>query len=543
MIRKLEYTKIAPVLLLAVFVYLFALDSIHILNIGDEAIYIQIVRKTSERSRWLPLLSEEGIKNVKPPLLFWQGMISTGMGKHWTLWNLRIPVVLTTFLVALLVGLLVRRITGETRKAVLGGLVYLGFLSTIQQGRPFLMHAAETLFLFSPLLVIFRIKRLNAGRILICGFLLGMAALYKSFFLVIAGGFALALVLAWESRWNAKSFFRNYGFPLAGVSILALVLFSLWMLLDPRPDLIIQDFFLSENLSKFSQGSFFSGFFSGTYSIFRIWLGNLANSGLYVLVLFALVFDLFKRRKTLSDDEKRLWLYVLGFLAIYSFPTQRQENYILPTCAALSVLIALRWDKLSSWAFRASHALLVLFSGLAVWLFYGIERSLETPLFSPIVYALLILISILGIFGIFQANLGRRIFPGLVLGLLFVFSLFLRPLSKPFSAEAIKETMGQTVYFPSNFFASYEIFRFILPGADIQGYPDSHHLLPDSVRYRAIILRAGDETPSGFRLIDQIFHLRSRHSNAEIRAILLRGEFELLIGRLALVEKIEPEKQ
>jgi len=541
MVRKLEYTKIALVLLLVAFVYLFALDSIHIPNIGDEAIYIQIVRKTAESGRWLPLLSEEGIKNVKPPLLFWQGIISTGKGEHWTLWNLRIPVVLTTFLVALLVCLLVRRISGETRKAVLGGLVYLGFMSTIQQGRPFLMHAAETLFLFAPLLVIFRAKRMNAGRMMICGLLLGLASLYKSFFLVLAGGFALVLVLAWESRWNAKRFFRNYGFYLAGAFLLALGIFSFWLMVDPRPDLIIQDFFLSENLGKFFPGRFFSGLFSGPYSIFRIWLGNLANSGLYILVLIASIFDLFKRRKILSDDEKRLWLYVLGFLVIYSFPTQRQENYILPTCAALSVLITLRWDKLSNWAFRSSHILMALFSALGLWFLYGIERSLKIPLFSTLTYAALILIFILGLLGGIKMKLGRRIFPGLVLGLFFAFNLFLQPFSKPFSDETIRELRGQTVHFPSNFFARYEIFRFILPGADIQGYPDSHHPGDDSARYKAIILDFHGEIPDGYRMIDQIYHLRSRHSNDEIKAILFRGEFDRLAGRLVLIEKTQPE--
>ncbi|MBN1222723.1 MAG: hypothetical protein JXB23_05710, partial [Candidatus Aminicenantes bacterium] len=256
-------------------------------------------------------------------------------------------------------------------------------------------------------------------------------------------------------------------------------------------------------------------------------------------ILIALIIDLIRRRKTLSGDEKRLWLYILGFLVIYSFPTQRQENYILPTCAALSVLIALRWDKLSKWAFRTSHVLVIIFSVLGLWFLYGIERSLKSSLFSPFAYIMLLLIVILGVLGSFRIKLGRRIFPVLVLGLFCAFSLFLKPFSTPFSEETLSRLSGQTVCFPSNFFASYEIFRFILPGADIRGYPDYRLPEDDSVRFLAVLQGIHDEIPDGYNMIDRIYHLRSRHGRGEIKDILLRGRFDFLAIRLTLLEKID----
>lgn len=537
--KKAGLVYAAGCLLLVLFVYLFALDSIHIPNIGDEGVYIQIVRKTAENGRWLPLMTEEGINNTKPPLLFWQGIVTTGRGEHWTLWHLRIPVVLTTLVVACLIGLLTRRITEDGTKGILSGMIYLGFMSTIQHGRPFLMHAAETLFLFIPLMIILRARHLNLWRMCVCGLSLGLASLYKSFFLIFAGSFALALVLAWDSGWRAKKFIRSHGAYILGAVLLAFGIFSLWFILDPRPDLVFQDFLIAENLSKFSLTGYLRGIFSGPYPIFRIWLGNLANSGLYVFFLVALVFELLRRRRNLSPDEKRLWLYVLGFLVIYSLPSQRQENYILPTCAALSVCLALRWDKLPNWAFRFSHALVILVVGMGVWFHLGIEQSLKTSLFGPANYFLLALLGMMALSGLLRVFLGRQLFPVLILGLFLSFNLFLQPFSHSFSAKASQELSGQKVYFPSNFYAHYEVFRFILPDSDIRGYQDSHEDLSESCRFLAIALETDQNIPDEFRPIDQILFLKSRHTNTEIKDILFRGKFELLAQRLVLVERAQ----
>jgi len=148
--------------------YVYGLNSIHIPSIGDEAPYLQIARDTGESGHWLPLWAEKGIKNTKPPLLFWQGMITSAKGKHWNLWALRLPVVLTSLVVALLVVGMAYRVSRSKHQALLGGLIYLGFMSTLQHGRPFLMHAAETLFLFAPLLLILWAPRLTPAKAVLC---------------------------------------------------------------------------------------------------------------------------------------------------------------------------------------------------------------------------------------------------------------------------------------------------------------------------------------------------------------------------------------
>jgi len=538
-VRKASPLRVISGLFLVLLAYFFALDSIHIPNIGDEGVYIQIVRKTAESGRFLPLLDEQGIKNTKPPLLFWQGMVTTGMGKLWSFWNLRGPVVLTTLLVAFLLGFLAWKISRDAMKGFLAGFIYLGFMSTLQQGRPFLMHAAETLLLFLPLVIVFRAQRLNWGRMFACGICLGLAALYKSYLLVFVGGLALALVFAWESRWRMKHFFKNYGFYLVGTVLLSLGLFSLWLLLDPRPDLVIQDFLLGESVSRFSISHFFKGLFTGQYSLFRIWLGNLANAGLYFLFLIALVIDLVKRRKEISADEKRLLLYVLGFLLVYSIPTQRQENYILPTCAAIAVLLALRWQELPGWSFRASHGLMTILSGLALWVHVVIAQNLDEPLFSPLSYILLSLM--LGVAGVslFILEIGRKSFPFLVLGFLLAFGLFTKPFSRSFSDETAQKLKGQAVHFPYDFYAGYEIFRFLLPGAEIRGYWNYQEQLAKSSRFLAVALDLGQAIPEGHRTIDQIYYLKSRLGRDAGREILFKGRYDLLVNRLVLLERIE----
>ena len=82
---------------IAVFTYVYGLDSGHIPKNGDEYPYEHITRTTAASGHWLPLASElPDLRNTKPPLLFWQGIASTSWGKHWTLWNLRWPSICLT---------------------------------------------------------------------------------------------------------------------------------------------------------------------------------------------------------------------------------------------------------------------------------------------------------------------------------------------------------------------------------------------------------------------------------------------------------------
>lgn len=525
---------------IAIFAYCYGLDSIHIPNIGDETLYFQICRKTAESGHWLPLVSEKGIRNTKPPLIFWQGIVATNKGKSWTLWRLRLPIVFMTFCIALLAGWLTGRIAGNALVGLLAGLVYLGFMSSVQQGRPFLTNAPETLFLFIPLVVVVTSRELRWPHLLICGLSLGAASLAKSFFLVFAGTFSLGLVLLCRSGFSLPRFIKDHAPFLTAILLIGLGIFSLWFILDPRPDMVFKQFMIGENAGKLKPENFLKDLFVGRYSVWRIWLGDFANAGLYAFLLLGLTIDAFKRRKALSQSEKELWWFILGFLILYTIPTQRQENYILPTCAALAVLLALRWESLPSFWYRLTYGILtILFLG-SFWIEYEVNRSLHSSLFSPANYALAGIFAALAIYALIDIrHIGRTMLPVAVLGVLITGSAFLAPFSRHFSPSTSAQLNGKAVYFPSNFQAAQEKYRFILPGADIKGYPGDPSRLDPGVQYAAMMVTETNPPPPGFTPIEAINNLRSRHTNKQIHDILFNQRFDLLVNRLTILERID----
>jgi 4-amino-4-deoxy-L-arabinose transferase-like glycosyltransferase len=526
--------------LVALAAYFYGLDSIHIPKIGDEPPYLQIARVTAESGKWLPLVWERGINNTKPPMLFWQGILTTGWGAHWNPWTLRGPIVLYSFLIALVIGLFAKRLSGDGRTGLIGGLIYLGFLSTIQHGRPFLTNAPETLFLFLPLVVMFRSDSTTPRNTLFCGLCFGTAALYKSFFLVIVGSFALGLVLLFRTDFKPRAFLKRYGLFFTGVILLGVALFSLWPLLDPHPERILSQFLMRENVGKFDPSKFWTGLYSGSHALWRLWLGNFANAGPYAIVLLGLVIDAVRRRRTLTVDEKQLWLYVLGFLIIYSIPTQRQENYILPTCAALSVLLALRWQALPAFWFRITLVVLAFLFAATFWIQGEVERAFGAPLFTwRNTFAALVFLA-LSLYALARIESGRVLLPIIVLGVLLTGSLFLDPFSRKFSPEARSTLQGKTVYFPSRrSLIKHEIYRFILPGAHVVGYTKERPLDQTDHTYCARIIDLGEEIPEGYRLIDEVYNLKTRHTTEQITEMIFHRRLELLLDRLALLEKTE----
>lgn len=528
---------LAITLIVAVSAYLYGLDSIHIPNVGDEWPYLQITRVTAQSGHLLPLVWENGITDTKPPMLFWQGILSTMWGAHWGLWNLRLPIVLYSFLVALTVGVLARKISGRKTTGLIAGCVYLGFMSTIQQGRPFLVNAPETLFLFLPFGMVFFANRFTWWQFVACGVSLGMAALYKSFFLVVVGCFALSLVFFYRSHYGVIHFIKRYSLFVIVVFVVGMGMFSVWILVDPNPGLVFSQFFVKENAGKFNAHQFWTGLFFGRYTLWRIWLGGFVNAGLYAVLLIGLVVDLIKRHKTLGHEEKQLWFYILAFFIIYSFPTQRQENYILPTSAALSVLVALRWDSLASYWFRISLGIIALLFIGSLWVQHEFNRTVGENLFSIDTFLAVMVFGLMSIIGLFNIGLGRMMFPMIVLSTLLTGSLFLVPFSKHFKPETCRKLQNMEIPFPSNFVASQEAYRFIIPGIHVKGYPSGAASPVGTEPYVAMKVDCDKQIPQGYKIVDWVYDLKTRHSPQQIKAILFHRRCDLLVDRLAILER------
>ena len=45
--------------------------------------------------------------------------------------------------------------------------------------------------------------------------------------------------------------------------------------------------------------------------------------------------------------------------------------------------------------------------------------------------------------------------------------------------------------------------------------------------------------PEGYRLIDEVYNLKTRHTNQQIKDMIFHQRMELMLDRLALMEKKE----
>jgi 4-amino-4-deoxy-L-arabinose transferase-like glycosyltransferase len=518
--------------------YVYGLDSINAPTIGDEPMYLQIARVTAASGRWLPLVSESGVNNTKPPLLFWQAIVSTGRGAAWDLWHVRLPVVATSLVTAVLVAWLAARVAGRAA-ALRAGLVYLGFLSTMQHGRPFLTNAGETLFLFLPLVLV---HGRNTGVLLgvVCGLSFGLAALFKAFILVVPGTVSIAMVLLQRDGWRVGEFVRRRLPFLAVAAGVGLATFALWLAVDPRPDLVWAQFVVGESARKLRYDTFVAGLFRGEDWLPEIWLGAFKNAGLYVVLLAALLVDLWRRRRALTADEKELWLFVLAYHLVYTLPTQRQANYLLPAMAALAVLLAVRWDALPGLAFRVTLAVLAAAGVIVPVLEWLIERRLGTRVFGAEAYLLPVGLGLLGVLGTWNLRFGRAVLPLAALLALAVGSAVVSPFARRFPEAALAEVRGRTVLVPDRFAQSQERYRFILPGAEVKGYPCPGGFVackpPDPAlgMHATILLDGGQPVPPGYAEVAEVPHFKGRHTNQQILEIL-GGKTELLVERLVLV--------
>jgi 4-amino-4-deoxy-L-arabinose transferase-like glycosyltransferase len=534
---------------LAAFTYLYSLDGLYIPHIGDEAPYIQIVRLTAESGQWLPLETASGLENTKPPALFWLGIVSTDWARNWSLFRLRFPIVVCTFLTAGLVFLLARRMSGDGESGYVGALAFLGFASTFQYGRPFLTNLPETLFVFFPffLLTYFR-NRIEGWGIwfwLLAGLSVGVASLFKSFVLVAPVGVAFGWGCLVERRWHLGTFLKKDALGLTLALLLAIACFALWPALDPDPASVIRQFVLEENLGKLGGESYLSGLFAEPYPLYRIWLGHLANAGLFALPLVYLALKSVGHRRELSWEEKILWIFVLSFLIVYTVPSQRQENYLLPTVPALAVLLGVHWKQIKLRWFYLFHIpvlLALLLVGLVIHALF--DRVLPAGSYRWWQLALPVLALLATAGGLLWNRISGYTFHLAVFLAIASLAVGLAPFDGPigrYHRNTVAALEAKTVYVPSNFVSKYERHRFILPGARIEGY------FPSNTEHLNRLLRSGQivaiERPLGqtvagpFQVYGKRLTLRSRQRRGEIAKILFERELDLLVQQEIIVQR------
>lgn len=539
---------------LAVFVYFFGLDGQHIPKNGDEYPYEHIARLTAASGHFLPLQSELfEMRNTKPPLLFWQGIVSTNWGGDWTLWHLRYPSVIYTLLTALLVFLLGWRLSREPAKGFVGALAFLAFFSTYRFGRPFLTNPPEVFWLFLPffILLYWRSTAFASRWVpLVLGAVIGIGLLYKSFALLLPVGLGLAWWYLRQRHYRMAGFLREDVWRLALVALIALAIFSLWFILDPQPQAIWQEFVVKENAGKFDPHSagYFAKLLWGSSSVWVLALGYPLNAGLLAFPVLGLMVGALRRPAQLSDAEKMLWIWLLVMLVVFSLPSQRSSRYLLAAMPALAVLCALGWERIA----RAWFVLTLIFAALVVaglgYLSWRLQGELPAVDLYPALYWLLLAATLAFVLlALLRPALTRPASSVAVLLVFLALAAFLRPFDGAlgnYSGETQGRVAGRKVWVPYDFNAKYELYRFLLPGADIAGYREER--APDVAelarRYPLFAVRVplGAAPCAGCRVLGERLDLRGRHSSAELAEILRGKVFENLFLKEMLIESSAP---
>ena len=554
------------ILLLAVVSYFYGLDSRFAPKNGDEYPYMHIVRLTADSGHWLPLQSEmDGLKNTKPPLLFWQGIASTSWASQWTLWNLRWPNLLYTGLTAFFLFLAVRRFSAQTKTGILAALVWLAFFSSYRYGRPFLTDPAEVFFLTLPFMgLLYWGKTAFDSRLLFPVFAalcFGLALLAKSFAYIVPATFALTLYYWRWREWSLSKFIIRDLLKLVLIVIVALGVFALWFLLDPSPEAIWREFVLGENAGKFQARSsnYLFDLFRGGDSIWMLILTTLANAGLFIAVLVNTLWQCWRERRFLSVEENLLLLLIAAFLIVFSLPSQRSGRYLLPVMPAFAALIALHWQRLSFWGFRFALVLQLIILGALTWV--GFNLQAENPIwhYSSGHWVLMAISVTCALLGLIKTQWCKSLTLAVCFLSYCALNSSLAPLEGAlgrYDSQAIEAVQEKAVWIPCDYRAKDEEYRLLLPGAQLHGYPSQqanditgllgqYPLVAVQAPLNSSIEEKLAACPS-CNIIGHRMEMRARQTPQEIEAILKGhiGEYlfvnEYLIVGPAIVPSVEP---
>jgi putative flippase GtrA/branched-subunit amino acid transport protein AzlD len=475
---------------LALCTYLYGINSIHIPRNGDELVYMQIARETAASGHWLPLQSGmEEMRNTKPPLLFWQGLLSTDWGAHWSLLALRWPSVVWTFLTALMAGLLGWRLSGrDPLRGVLAGLFYLAFLGTLRYGRPYLTNPPETFWVFACFFTMLWWRdRAFDSRFLfptVVGVLAGLALLTKSFAQLVPIGVGLAWWHMIQRQWRVGEFLRRSMPGLAWTAILSLAIFSLWFVLDPDPRAIWREFVMGENVGKMGSRGF-AGWLQdllwGSSSLWTLGVGWFVNAGLLAFPVFGVCVECWKRRRDLSTEERMLWAWVVAIFVVFCIPSQRSERYLLESLPAVAVLLALRGHHVGRNAFMLSLIGAIVVLVPIGWLSVALSWQVGAEHLPWWIWPLVVGGMAICVIGLVRPGWTANCAAPAALGVFLALSAFLSVFDVPlgtFDAQAQQAAQGRVVWVPENFRSVAELDRFLLPGAVVRGYPSDQQAPP-----------------------------------------------------------------
>ena len=592
-------------------VYLFGLGGAYAPTNGDEMVYIHIARMTAESGHWLPLQSEiVGMRNTKPPLLFWQAIAASDWGNNWSLWALRLPSIVYTFLTTALLAFFTHRISANLRTACIAAAVYLLFFSTFRYGRVYLTSAPETFWLSLPMwwLLWLRLRSSPSGvcaaersapcpppaaqapplpaqnalphtllandigwlAFTLMGVAMALGAAYKSFALVAPA--AAAVWCAWllsapRLQWPLAV---RTTVGMTWSAVLAVGIFALWLLLDPDPAAVWQEFVLGENAGKMTntQGYWHAAFF-GVYPMWTQLLAYPSNAGLLFFTVLGLAWvgltRAFKRQTyaQLTPPEWILLAWLAVWLIVFTIPSQRSERYVIPAMPALAILMALAWERIPKLVFWVTLALmapaLVMLARIA-WVMGGMQIASQTEVTITLIAVCAGLAGTTA--GFVQKKWLRAASLLACLSVYASFSLMVAPLSAPtagYSAAVHNQVQGKRLAVPNGFTGQYERFHFVLPTAKLVPYdaegrntgayqpdlPADERLAYLLGQFDAVVWLQDDLSQTEPSCVPQCallgarWHVKSRHKTGEVNLANLWQPQEWLFRHEWLVKNID----
>lgn len=366
--------------------YVWGINNLYMPSNGDEMVYAHIARLTAASGHWLPLVSDlNGMRNTKPPLLFWQSMVVSDWGRHWSLWLLRLPSVLYLAVVACGMSLLLHRWVGHWRTSAWAVLCLLLSWGTFRYGRPYLTTAPEMFwYSLAPAWVLWtaahptsRGTHHSASEWLawtVLGLLTGLGLAYKSFALIAplaAGVWAMRWVLEPQSNW------RNLWVSTAQTAWMVCVsvaVFATWLWWDPQPEAVWREFVQHENAGKMGSGSSYMAVLFSLKGSGDYLASPLLNTGLlfpWVCALFGMGWRHLRANGWAWQGASlsfALCVWIAVWCVVFLLPNQRSSRYLLPLMPAVAMLMALSVERLPPWVTRGTGLLSVLASLVLCWL-------------------------------------------------------------------------------------------------------------------------------------------------------------------------------
>ncbi len=540
--------------------YLWGLDGAYIPKFGDEMVYSHIARITAQSGQWLPLQSEYShMRNTKPPLLFWQAMVAGQWGADWRLGALRLPSVLYTWGTALMAALLAARLWRQRQPGTASGqapgnapalqaglvaaTVFLLFFSSLRYSRTYLTSGPETFWMFGIMAaLVWAPARLLASRLwfpLAAGLALGLACLYKSFVLVIPVGFALVLchLLAHEpgqAPRRGAGPLLSAGLKAALSAVVALVVFSLWFILDPNPGDIWREFIVGENVGRMQGGpGYLSIALGGASGIWVILLACFTNAGLLLPLVAGAALAAWRaarRGEPASAAEKVLWLWILALTLFFLVPSQRTARYLIPAMPAVAILVALHWRGIHRGWFSASIVL-----SLLALLVLGVAASGGAPavgqtIYAPVFWLLLAGTVAAGVAGLCRAALAPAASLVGALGTFLAMTALYAPFNGSlgqFKPATLRALQGEPVAVAYQFTGQQERYRFLLPGVQVKAVkappPRTEEDLAQlfgTARYALVERWPGEAACRNCRVVDARWEPGSRPGGSVLDALL-----------------------